>query len=75
MSHFIFEQLEIQTVAVYNGLNNQFKMVGSIHWPNRDSAPPDMPKCGFNNEKCDNSELNHFTIFLYILSIKSILKI
>ena len=51
-SPFIFKQ----TVAVYNGLNNEFKMVGNIHWPNRDSAPPDMPKCGFNNEKCDNSE-------------------
>ena len=51
-SLFIFKQ----TVAVYNGLNNEFKMVGNIHWPNRESAPPDMPKCGFNNEKCDNSE-------------------
>lgn len=37
-------------------------MVGNIHWPNRDSAPPDMPKCGFNNEKCDNSEWNSLSL-------------
>ena len=49
-------QRKIKTVAVYEGLSNEFKMVDEIHWPNRDNAPPDKPECGFNNELCDNSK-------------------
>ena len=50
--------LSLKTVAVYHGLNNEFKVVGSIHWPERGELgpPPDRPKCGFDGALCDNSK-------------------
>ena len=61
MFHLFFKftlryQQNPKPVAVYEGLSNEFRMVAEIHWPKRDTAPPDEPECGFNNELCDNSK-------------------
>ena len=53
-----YRVISLKTVAVYHGLNNEFKVVGSIHWPERGELgpPPDRPKCGFDGALCDNSK-------------------
>ena len=53
----------LKTVAKYHGLTNKFEMTGKIYWPNRDSAPPDKPECGFNNELCEKSKIKFNVTF------------
>nr|XP_040571414.1 atrial natriuretic peptide receptor 1-like [Lepeophtheirus salmonis] len=45
---------EFIVVAVYQGLNNAFKMVPNtkIYWPHRDGPPPDKPVCGYDGSLC-----------------------
>lgn len=42
----------MQPVGAYYGTKQIFEKVEGveIQWPGRDSAPPDVPYCGFNND-------------------------
>ena len=42
----------MQPVGAYYGTKQIFEKVegAEIQWPGRDSAPPDVPNCGFNND-------------------------
>ena len=46
-----------------------FQIVGSIDWPHRESPPPDVPDCGFEDELCQGSE----KVMLILLALSLVL--
>jgi len=64
-------------VARYRSLTDDFKMIAGekIYWPARDSAPHDVPKCGFDNSLCKEEDkiTTTVTVISVILSVVVIL--
>ena len=48
---------KFQTVMIYRGLTAKIEDTDTkIHWcGNRDSPPPDSPKCGFDGSLCESA--------------------
>jgi len=55
-----------EVIKIYHGMTNSFEIVGDIHWPYRDSPPPDVPKCGFDGSLCDAGGEQIFVILLCV---------
>jgi len=52
--------LLVQVVANYYGSRQRFDLVTEIHWPGGlTSAPPDIPKCGFDGSGCPPDGKQH----------------
>ena len=75
MNHnYNFYGIDIQDNRFEKKMVYEYKMYKSLkntdgtdwYWPNDNMKPPDIPKCGFNNERCYKMPL--MTKLLYILT-------